>query len=576
MLLIESCLTVAALVVALAFPKAGSRWFEVCERTFRKLAQRRRLAVLVVGLTGLAARAALLPILPIAQPGINDEFGYLLLADTFAHGRLTNPTHPMWVHFENVHIIWHPTYTAKFYPAQGLIMALGQVIMGHPFWGVWLSVGLMCAAICWMLQGWMPPGWALLGGFLAVIRLGTFSYWANSYWGGAVAATGGALVLGALPRIKRSQDPSDALLMGLGFAILANSRPYEGLFFGLPVAAALAVWMFGNKLVSGEPAAGQPLRPLPTKEEVRRWCKCVVAPLLLVMVLTGCAMAYYFWRTTGSPWDTPYLVDARTNNPVPYFSWQSMRPVPVYHHTDLRDYFLGELMGQYKESRTIKGVLMTVLSVVITTWRFYLGGALALPLLVTIATLPYGFSWRGLSRSTRFLLIVCSAVLAGCTLPYIISPHYVAPITCAIYALILQAMRRLRCQQGRGQPMGLFIGRAVPLICLAMLMLQVCAYRLYPRHAVTVSNVERARTLTQLQAYPGGQLAIVRYNRAHSKHQVWVYNHADIDNAKVVWARDLGPAENKELLDYFKHRLAWLVEVDETPVQVTPYPGATD
>jgi hypothetical protein len=137
-------------------------------------------------------------------------------------------------------------------------------------------------------------------------------------------------------------------------------------------------------------------------------------------------------------------------------------------------------------------------------------------------------------------------------------------------------MRRLRCQQGRGQPMGLFIGRAVPLICLAMLMLQVCAYRLYPRHAVTVSNVERARTLTQLQAYPGGQLAIVRYNRAHSKHQVWVYNHADIDNAKVVWARDLGPAENKELLDYFKHRLAWLVEVDETPVQVTPYPGATD
>ena len=562
MLLIESCLTVAALVVALTVPEVGSRWFEVCERGFAKLAQKRRLAVVVVGLAALAARTALLPILPIAQPGINDEFGYLLLADTFAHGRLTNPTHPMWVHFENVHIIWHPTYTAKFYPAQGLIMALGQVIMGHPFWGVWLSVGLMCAALCWMLQGWMPPRWALLGGFLAVIRLATFSYWANTYWGGAVAATGGALVLGALPRIKRSQRVWDALLMGLGFAIVANSRPYEGLFFGLSVVGALAVWIFSKRR-----------NPLFSEDGTKTRVKRVVGPLLLVLVLTGCAMAYYFWRTTGSPWDTPYLVDARTNNPVPYFPWLPMRPVPVYHNADMRDYYLGALMPQYKESRSIKGVSMTGLSVVITTWRFYLGGALALPLLVALATLPYGFSWRGLSQSTRFLLMVCGAVLAGCTLPYIISPHYVAPITCAIYALILQAMRRLRCQRARGRPMGLFIGRAVPLICLAMLMLQICAYRLYPRHAVTISNVERARTLTQLEAYPGGQLAIVRSNPAHPTSGPWVYNEADIDHAKVIWAHDMGSSRNKELLDYFHDRHAWLVETDETPLRVSPYPA---
>src|SRR5271157_5651353 len=252
MLLIESCLCIAAVAIAIAVPSVGARWFEVGERAFSRLAQRPELAVVAVGLAALAVRAALLPVLPVPTPGGHDDYAYLLLADTFAHGRLTNPTNPMWVHFESFHIIWKPTYTAMFYPAQGLMMALGQAVMGHPFWGVWLSVGLMCAAICWMLQGWLPPGWALLGGFLAVIRLGTFSYWASSYWGGAVAATGGALVLGALQRIKRSHGVRDAILMGLGFAILANSRPYEGLFFGLPIAGTLAVWMFGKN----RPAVG--------------------------------------------------------------------------------------------------------------------------------------------------------------------------------------------------------------------------------------------------------------------------------------------------------------------------------
>jgi hypothetical protein len=84
-------------------------------------------------------------------------------------------------------------------------------------------------------------------------------------------------------------------------------------------------------------------------------------------------------------------------------------------------------------------------------------------------------------------------------------------------------------------------------------------------------NIDRARILAQLRAERGRHLAIVRYRPEHDILQEWVYNEANIDGSKVVWARDMGSAKNRELIDYYKDRCLWLVEPDEKPVRITPY-----
>jgi hypothetical protein len=559
MLLIESALVLAVLILAFVRPHTGSRWFEALECRFTVIARRRGFAVVAVVLAGLVIRAALLPILPIPDPFFHDDFCNLLTGDTFAQGKVTIPTHPMWVHFETFDIIEKPTRHCIAPPAQGVILAAGRVITGHPFWGVWLSVGLMCGALCWMLQAFLPPQWALLGGLLAILRIGSFSYWANTYFGGAAGAIGGALVLGALPRIKRSQRIRDSLLMGLGLAILANSRPYEGLVFSLPVAIALFVFLCGKQ------------RP-PLRIAMSR----IVLPLALLLTVTGLAMAYYFWRITGNPLRMPYDVAQANYGVAPYLIWQPLRPEPQFHHELMRDMYVKQLPEMYRFSRSLGGPIVKAVEL----WSFYIGPALTLPLILLVFTLPYGFSWGHIKRGTRLMLLICGLSLIAFALESYSAPHYTAPLTGIILALIMISTRRLRLWKVQGKPSGLFLARAIPLVCVITFLLRAAAGPLHIAlpaspmpawHNSYLRDEGRVAVLKQLQGIPGYHLVIVRYKPDRIPIQEWVYNEVDIDAAKVVWAREMSPAENQELIQYFRNRRIWLVEADEKPPKLSPY-----
>ncbi len=565
MLLTECGLVLACLLLAFLLPKVGASFFSPIERSLANLARRRHLSVLVVGATALALRTAVLPILPIPYPGVHDEFSYQLMADTFAHGRLTNPTHPLWIHFENVSVIHQPTYCSVYYPAQGFFMAFGQLITGHSFWGVWLSVGLMCAVICWMLQGWVAPYWALIGGLLAAVRIATFSYWANSYFGGAVAALGGALILGALPRIKRRPSVTDALLMGLGFAILVNSRPFETVFFGVPVIVVLAYWIFRN-------------------DENRRTILLRTAlPLALVLTVTAGVLLYYFWRTTGNPFLPAYVVNLRRYTVEPSFPWLPLRPIPQYHHEILRRYFLGYNLSMYQLAHAHP--IFSIIIKVLMLWFFFLGPLLTLPFLGLGFVLPYNMSFKDVSRKTRLLLIVCGSTLFAVLLPVYANPHYAAPITAALYALLMIAFQRIRHWRFRGKPSGLVLIRATLAGAVALLLLRV-ALPVFHLPIVNSNKPEtwcspwyqllpRAAVEQKLQVESGKQLVLVHYSPEHNPTEdwAWVNNDADIDRSKIVWAHDMG-AQNEELLRCFASRHVWLLEPDQDPIHLAPCDAA--
>jgi len=561
-MLIEGGLTAIVFAASFAWPRLGYSWFARMERAFTGLACRKRLSVAVVGFSALLLRLAILPVFPVPLPFVPDDFSFLLAADTFAHGRLTNPTPAMWTHFESIHITLRPTYMSMYFPAHGLVLAAGQVLFGSPWISTLCIDALMCAALCWMLQAWLPPGWALLGGMLAVLRLGLFSYWINSIAGGSglLAALGGALVLGALPRLMKTSRFRYGMLLALGVAILGTTRPYEGLLLCLPVAFVLGRWIWKGK----------------NRPTVSVLARRAAAPLaLLVAVAAG--MCYYDYCAFGSPTTLPYKVDRATYAMAPYFVWQSPRPSPHYRYDVMRRFYRDNELKAFQELHSLTGFFPQTFIKFVRGISFFAGFALLPPLIMLRRVL--------LDRRVRFLVVCMLMLMAGMTIEIFLIPHYLAAFTPVFYALGLQAMRHLRLWRPGGAPVGRTMLRLTVPLCLLMATMELCAAPLHlqvpewpasswsgtwvgPEHF----GVERAQVEAQLEKLPGPQLAIVRYLPDHEVLNEWVYNRADIDDSKVVWARESDAADNLELLRYYHNRRAWLVEPDTTPVTVTPYP----
>lgn len=487
----------------------------------------------------MAVRLTLLPVRPIPQPAVHDEFAYLLGAETFCLGRVTNPPHPMWVHFDTFHEIFQPTYASKYPPAQSLFLALGWKVFGHPWYGVWLSCGLMCAALCWMLQGWLAPRYALLGGLMAVAQWGIAGYWVNSYMGGAVAAAAGALVVGAIPRLARRPTVGVAALAALGAVALANSRPYEGAVTA--AAAGAAVWIWRRR-------ARRPFR------ELLAWR--VAAPAAAILGCGLAAMLYYNYRVTGNALLMPYALHQAQYGASPIFWIMRAGRPPVYRHEVIRQFWEVWDRSYYQAAREWPPRLIIP----------FLGALKYFLTPVSSAALFTALFLRG-GRKVLTVLAILGAVTAALLMERYSNPHYFAPATGLVLLLVVLGAQYLRVKFGQSALAAfavLFFG--VAAVEASQLTADEYPHKLFTAH--------RRSVIHRLEGEGGrgvSHLVLVRYAPDHNVLEEWVYNRADIDGSEIVWARDMGDAANRELLDYYRARKVWLLEADAPDPEPSPY-----
>jgi hypothetical protein len=537
-------LMLAALLVLVAL--WGRTWIAP---NFRRFAERTGWCMLLLAVLPVALRLLLLSHHPVPAPDVYDEFSHLLEADTLRHFRLANPPHALPQFFETFFVLQEPTYSSIYPMGQGLAMAIGWGIFGLPWVGVLLGVAAFCSLAYWMLRAWTTPAWALAGGLLAVIEFGPLSQWTNSYWGGALAAAAGCLVFGSLPRLRASARTRDAVLLGAGLGLHLLIRQFESIFLFVVVVLYFL------------PAMRRPIAKLVGIAAL------VVLPAVFLTLVQNKLV-------TGS-WTTLPEMLSQYQYGVPASLTIQAPQVPHRQLTQQQamDY---KMQLSFHQGQETSGSYFQRLEYRVRFYRFFF-----LPPLYLAAV---AFFWS--LREYRFVwAVVTLAIFAlGTNFFPAFQIHYVAAVTC-LFVLIavigLQQMSRLRI---RGHAAGQEAAVLIAVLCGAHFLFwygmhaaegnefSLAAMRYETWDAINHANPARRIMVAQeLARIPGQLLVFVRYLPQHMFQDEWVYNAADIDASRIVWARDLGQVENEKLLRYYPGRVTLLLEPDFRQPRLSEY-----
>lgn len=476
-----------------------------------------------------------------APPAVHDEVSYLLAADTFLHGRLSNDTPFMWQHFQTMHELMVPTYASKFPPGQGMALAIGT-LLGDPRAGAFGAVALAIAATCWMMRAVMPTGWALLGSLLAV-SMPAIYFWGQNFWGGGVAMIGGALLAGAVLRgLRADRLPADRVIdgvvLGVGASILMNSRPFEGLLLSL----LLGVWLVISAARSG-------------------WIKPLLiwstpgALLVLLPVLAW--MGYYNYRVTRHVLRLPYSEYAAQYMHSPIVFWQKPNDQHDSGVPHLEMFFREIERPEWEDQTTLRGFAMNVVRKLGFVTADALRPIVLLPVIIAGGTLLL-LRRRDDPTAARAALLAASACVGLLWLHFVLTPWLrtqylgvIAPLYVLLVTLSLRALDHLWRDRPIGSAIALMLIVSMPIYCLRAAYLTT--------RDPDLTGRGRERIVRFLESKPGNHLIFVHYPEGPQAQYEWVCNSADIDSQRVIWAHALDLASNDALAEHYHDRSIWVL-----------------
>lgn len=504
--------------------------------------------ILTVALTAWAAVAIQSFVYP-PYPIVHDEFCYLLSADTFYHGRLANPPHPLWEHFETFHVLSSPTYVAKYPPGQGLLLALGRLLTGEYSGALPIAAAITSAAVCWLFLGWMPAKWSLIGGLAATLHPALFREWSQSFMGGQLALIGGSLVYGATIRIERSPRMRDALLLGIGAAILALNRPFEGLITIIPAAVWMTHWTWRHPIVFADKIAR------------------VIAPSLLPISLAALFLIQCNLAGTGQPFRFPYLLYQEQYESTSLIGGDVRKPTMTSSHEPIRKFYaLPQHVvvippASWSERLWAAFRLRTSL---LNCSRFYFQSPLDWTLLAVPLVLWIRGPWLPFAAVAALLIGHSLSAGAGYS-------RYLAPIGGLLILFAIMGLREMCEWRLLKSKLGLGVAQFI-LIAGLLGCLQQAGVREASRKSSHWAEC-RERILRTLSNDRDRHVIVVRYSEHHDPHCEWVYNLARLDDDRVVWAREMGERD-RELIEWFPNHKFWILEPDLPTPTLVPHPLA--